>query len=315
MRRLLFLCLAMIILAPHAALATQVKALKVTVLSTMLTSGDEIAEWGYAALVEVDGRRILFDTGARPDTVLTNAKLMGIDLSTVEEVVISHNHGDHTGGLMTLRRELMKTNPKALAQVHVAEGFFLPQVGDGPRNGLNHDKAAFEATGGRFIVHQGPYELAPGVWLTGPVPRHTQEHNYPPSLRVQTSSGTVADTVPEDQAMVFETADGPVILTGCGHAGIVNIVADANALTHTRTVLAVIGGLHIFAASDATLAWTGAQLKAVGLRYLLAGHCTGLEATWRLRQITGLDRRTAAYGAVGSTFVLGRGIDPGVLAR
>jgi 7,8-dihydropterin-6-yl-methyl-4-(beta-D-ribofuranosyl)aminobenzene 5'-phosphate synthase len=315
MRRLFFLCLALIFLAPQAALATQVKALKVTVLSTMLTSGDEIAEWGYAALVEVDGRRILFDTGAKPDTVLTNAKLMGIDLSTVEEVVISHNHGDHTGGLMTLRRELMKVNPKALAQVHVAEGFFLPQVGDGPRNELNHQKAAFEATGGRFIVHRGPHELAPGVWLTGPVPRRTQEHNYPPSLRVQLSSGPAPDTVPEDQAMVFETADGPVILTGCGHAGIVNIVEDANALTHTKTVLAVIGGLHIFAASDATLAWTGEQLKAVGLRYLLAGHCTGLEATWRLRQITGLDRRTAAYGAVGSTFVLGRGIDPGALAR
>ena len=85
-------------------------------------------------------------------------------------------------------------------------------------------------------------------------------------------------------------------------------------MTQAKTVLAVIGGLHLFDAGDETPAWTGGRLKAVGLRYLLAGHCTGLEATWRLRTLIGLDRRTAAYGAVGSTFVLGRGIDPKAIA-
>ena len=65
---------------------------------------DGIGEWGFAAVVEVDGHRILFDTGARPDTVLNNAKELGVDLSNITDVVLSHNHADHTGGLMTLRR-------------------------------------------------------------------------------------------------------------------------------------------------------------------------------------------------------------------
>jgi 3-oxoacyl-[acyl-carrier protein] reductase len=79
--------------------------------------------------------------------------------------------------------------------------------------------------------------------------------------------------------------------------------------------LAVIGSLHLFAASDATLTWTGTKLKDYGLRNLLAGHCTGIEATYRLREATGLERKTAVVSAVGSSFTLGQGIDPRALAR
>src|SRR5689334_9012911 len=94
---------------------------RVTVLSTMLTDSQGIGEWGFAALVETGGRRILFDTGARPDTVWKNVQELKLDLSTITDVILSHNHGDHTGGLLTLRRELAKKNPKALTKAHVAE--------------------------------------------------------------------------------------------------------------------------------------------------------------------------------------------------
>src|SRR5207244_12541809 len=90
------------------------RSVRVTVRSTMLASRG-IGEWGFAALVEVDGRRILFDTGARPDTVLMNAREMGIDLSGVTDVILSHHHGDHTGGLITLRRAMAERNPQALS--------------------------------------------------------------------------------------------------------------------------------------------------------------------------------------------------------
>ena len=82
-----------------------------------------------------------------------------------------------------------------------------------------------------------------------------------------------------------------------------------------QPLLAVIGSLHLFAASDATLTWTGTKLKDYGLRNLLAGHCTGIEATYRLREATGLERKTAVVSAVGSSFTLGQGIDPRALAR
>src|ERR1700678_1388300 len=93
MRRLLGIALCLFALLPQAASAAQVKALKITVLSTMLADRG-LGEWGYSALVEADGKKFLFDTGANADVVLRNAKTLGIDLSTVEDVVISHNHDD-----------------------------------------------------------------------------------------------------------------------------------------------------------------------------------------------------------------------------
>jgi 7,8-dihydropterin-6-yl-methyl-4-(beta-D-ribofuranosyl)aminobenzene 5'-phosphate synthase len=174
------------------------------------------------------------------------------------------------------------------------------------------DSAAFEASGGRFVEHAGPTELAPGVWLTGPVPRHTGKRNFGAGLL---ASGAPADDVPEDQALLIETAQGIALITGCGHAGIVNLVDDARAMALPGPVFAVIVGLHLYEASDATLAWTAQKLKSAGLRFLLAGHCTGIEATMRLRSGAGLTRATAAYGGVGSSFTLGQGIDAGEIGR
>jgi 7,8-dihydropterin-6-yl-methyl-4-(beta-D-ribofuranosyl)aminobenzene 5'-phosphate synthase len=112
-----------------------VRSLQVKVLSTMLSGNPRagIGEWGFAAIVEVDGQRILFDTGARPDTVLKNAKELGVDLANVKDVILSHNHPDHTSGLITLRREFAKTNPTALSRAHVGKGIFWSRPSDGRR--------------------------------------------------------------------------------------------------------------------------------------------------------------------------------------
>jgi 7,8-dihydropterin-6-yl-methyl-4-(beta-D-ribofuranosyl)aminobenzene 5'-phosphate synthase len=102
----------------------RVQSLKVTILSTMLADGQELGEWGFSALVEADGHRILFDTGAHTDVVLKNAQTLGVDLATVPEAVLSHNHWDHVGGLLTLRRSFLAKAPSALARVHVGKGIF-----------------------------------------------------------------------------------------------------------------------------------------------------------------------------------------------
>lgn len=104
------------------------------------------------------------------------------------------------------------------------------------------------------------------------------------------------------------------MLTGCGHAGIINIATYARQILRLHTVVAVIGGLHLFAKPEATVDWTGSQLKKMGVRYLLAGHCTGIEATFRLRSDLGLTKTTAPVSAVGSSFTLGKGIVPGDIA-
>lgn len=291
----------------------QAQELKVVTLSTMLADRG-YGEWGYSALVEVDGRRILFDTGANPDVVLHNAEVMNIDLSTVEDVVISHYHDDHTGGLMTLRKALMGKNPAALSRVYVGAGIFEQRyTADGAEaNSFIALAANYRASGGSIIELSGPTEIAPGVWLTGPVPRGHDETNWNPGLFVREGASTVPDTLKEDTSLVIATASGTVIITGCGHAGIMNIADHAQAITGDAQLHAIIGGIHLFGKQDSVLVETATRLK--GIVFLLAGHCTGIEATFRLRELLGLDRHTAVVEAVGSTFVLGKGIDAGAIA-
>jgi 7,8-dihydropterin-6-yl-methyl-4-(beta-D-ribofuranosyl)aminobenzene 5'-phosphate synthase len=296
----------------------KVKALKITILSTMLAD-EGFGEWGFSALVEADGHRILYDTGAHPDIVLKNAKALGITLSDIHELVLSHNHDDHSGGLIALRTELMQTHPDALGVAHVGRGIFVPRIDEKGKddNGTTPIRAAYEKLGGRWIQHDKPTQLQPGVWLTGPVPRPNSERNWSGHRRladVKTGALGAEDTVPEDSALVFDTDKGLVILTGCGHAGIVNIAQYARATVRRAPLEAIIGGLHLFNANDETIAWTAAQLKPMEVRHLLGAHCTGIEATYRLRDGLGLSRKTATVAAVGSFYDLGDGLHPGELA-
>lgn len=292
-----------------------VQKLKITILSTML-SDDGIGEWGFAALVEADGHRILVDTGAKPDTVLLNVRQLGVDLSDVREVVLTHNHDDHVGGLLTLRREFMKKNPAALSIVHVGKGIFYSRPSDGKEdNVMIAVRKEYEATGGKFVEHDASAELFPGAWLTGPVPRQYRERNWSVKGKVMTPSGLVEDNIPEDQSLVFNTAKGLVVVSGCGHAGVVNTLTFAEKEFPGTPVYTLVGGFHLFAATDEQLDWTADKLKGFGVSYLIGAHCTGIEAVYQLRQKLDLPRHSAVVGAVGSTFVLGEGIHPGSIAQ
>ncbi|HVO61025.1 MAG TPA: MBL fold metallo-hydrolase [Terriglobales bacterium] len=296
---------------------TQVRTLKVTLLSTMLVGESAgLGEWDFSALVDADGHRILVDTGAHPETVLRNARELNVDLSDVQEVVLTHNHGDHVTGLLTLRRELMKKNPAAMSVIHVAKGIFYSRPSAGVENNpMIAIRREYEATGGRFIEHAEGTDILPGAWLTGPVPRKYPERNWSMRWKVQTPDGLVEDTIPEDQSVVFDTTQGLVVLTGCGHAGIVNILTYAATRFPEQPVDAVIGGLHLFPATDEQLDWTADQFKQFKVANLLGAHCTGIEAVYRLRQRAGLTRRSAVVGTVGATFTLDQGIATGALAQ
>jgi len=314
---LLFLVWGLLDKATAQTTQHQTQRFKITILSTMLV-GDTtgIGEWGFAALVDVDGHRMLVDTGAHPDAVIRNAHDLHVHLSDVQDVILTHYHWDHVGGLLTLRRELMKDNPKALSIVHVSDGIFDSRPSEtGERNQMIAIRKEYEATGGRFIVHSSGADLIPGVWFTGPVPRVYSEHNWSGPGKVLTASGLVEDDIPEDSSLVVDTPKGLVVITGCGHAGIVNIVTFAEKHFADRPIYGIVGGLHLFAATDEVVDWTGSKLRGFHVANLLAAHCTGIEATFRLRQDLGLSRKTAVVASVGSSFSLADGIEAGPLAQ
>lgn len=297
--------------------AQQARSVRVEVLSTMLTSDDGIGEWGFSAVADVDGHRILFDTGDRPETVLNNAKELHVDLSNITDVILSHNHHDHTGGLMTLRRTLMRQNPAALSRAHVGKGIFDPRRSDQgkPLEFMTTTRREFETSGGHFVVYDHPTQLWPGVWLTGPVPRKYPERNWSGHVQIQTKDGWKEDNIPEDMSLVIDTPQGLVIVSGCGHSGIINTFEYARASVRNAPIDAAIGGFHLYQLDDEKLRWTAGKLHEFGLQNFLGAHCTGIEATYRIRELCSLSRRTCSVGAVGAVFELGKPLDPGSIAR
>jgi 7,8-dihydropterin-6-yl-methyl-4-(beta-D-ribofuranosyl)aminobenzene 5'-phosphate synthase len=265
-----------------------------------------------------DDHRLLFDTGARPETVLHNARELKIDLSGVTDVILSHHHGDHTGGLITLRRELARQNPKAMARAYVGAGIFLSRPGPDGRetNETLAIRPGYEALGGSFDVVEKPIQLFPGAWLTGPVPRTYPERNWSLKRTIrQSDDRLVEDNLPEDMSLVLDTDKGLVVVAGCGHAGIINTLEYARKQVRETPIHAALGGFHLFEADAATLDWTAAKLRSFATENLLGAHCTGIEAVFGLRQRLGLSRANCAVGAVGARFKLDARLDPGAIAR
>jgi 7,8-dihydropterin-6-yl-methyl-4-(beta-D-ribofuranosyl)aminobenzene 5'-phosphate synthase len=176
-------------------------------------------------------------------------------------------------------------------------------------------KSEIEASGAKFVEHRSAEEIYPGVWLTGPVPRPHPERNWGPPASIVTSAGLVTDSIPEDMALIINTDRGMVVIVGCGHAGTINTVEYGRKILGPEPLYALIGGLHLFAATDSALAWTAGRLKQAQLGYLLGGHCTGIEAVYRIRQLAALGRKRAVVAAVGSSFDAKNGIDPLMLAQ
>lgn len=306
-RRSLFL-VPMAVAAAGAQPPRRVRSLKITVLTTMLTDGAGVGEWGFAAMVEADGRRILFDTGGRPDTLVTNARELKVDLTGLQDLILSHNHGDHTVGLATIAPQVSK------ARIHTGKGIFYSRPSSGgERNFLVSNRAKLQ--GLNFVEHDKPAELFPGIWLTGPVPRTYPERNFSNLGKLVTPDGTVDDTVPEDSSLVFDTDQGLVVLSGCGHAGIANTLEYARKVVRQAPVHAAIGGWHLFPLNDERLDWTAGKMREYGVQNFLGAHCTGIEAVYRIRERNKMSRSNCVVGSVGSGFELGKGITTGALAR
>ncbi|MES9536958.1 MULTISPECIES: MBL fold metallo-hydrolase [unclassified Actinomadura] len=251
------------------------------------TTAGMIAEHGFAALVTVRraGRSttLLFDTGRTPDAMVTNADRLGVDLGDVQGVVLSHGHFDHTGGLagmaglLGVRSLPMVLHPLVWTRRRLAvpgrEVEELPTL----------SKRALNGEGFEVIERREPSLLLDGsVLITGEVDRTTEfEHGMPPPHQAWTGADWVHDPlVLDDQALVVHVRGrGLVVLTGCGHAGAINIVRHAQRLTGVDGLYALVGGLHLGGpAFEPVIPPTVAALTGLAPGLVVPGHCTGWRA-------------------------------------
>lgn len=208
----------------------------------------------------------------------------------------------------------MVENPAALSIVYVGKGFFRQRYDKegGPTYSLSSPgftesfrssqqfRLAAEALGIEFVVVTKPTQLRPGVFLTGAIPRLHDERNVNPGFFLKSTDGRLyADTVPESQVLGVQTPQGWMLISGCGHAGIVN-ASDALQAIEPLPVQTIIGGLHLFRASDKTISWTGDAFKRLGVEKLVGAHCTGVHATYELARILDLPRSEISVGAIGT---------------
>tara|TARA_B100001057_G_scaffold237884_1_gene238178 strand:+ start:1123 stop:2064 length:942 start_codon:yes stop_codon:yes gene_type:complete len=269
----------------------------ITILSTML-SDRFIGEWGFAALIEIDGMKILFDTGAKENTVLSNAKDIGIDLNGIDHMYISHNHSDHTGGILSIKKKY----PNSFSKIHVGKGIFNSRPNDNSDSNLILlNKKEIERTGTKFITYENPREILQGVWTTGFVPRKYNEKNWSNLGKMIDNHGhSIEDIIPEDQSLFFDTEKGIVVVSGCGHAGIINTLDHINQKFPDRPIYQIIGGFHLFQLEDEKIEWTANKLKEFGVSNFVGAHCTGINATYKIRNFMGLTSREVLVGSVGT---------------
>ena len=242
-----------------------------------------LAEWGLSILIETDEANILLDTG-QSFSVNYNADILGIDLSKIDRIVLSHGHHDHTGGLRHLLRKMRK-KVEVIAHPDIWAAKYYRTKGQEDRYiGVPFQRQELETFGANFNLTTEPVRITANVMTTGEVPMVTDYEEIDSSLFVKEDSGWQPDRLIDDLALIINTERGLVIVMGCAHRGMINTIYHAQQLTGIKPVYAVMGGSHLISASKERIQRTSAVLKELGVQKLGLSHCTGLPAASFLTQ-------------------------------
>ncbi len=247
------------------------------------------AEHGFSCAVRLfkgsDRRTVMLDAGRSGTVAVENAAWAGLDLGQVETLVVSHGHWDHVGGLAEVGKSFRRpvrvlVHPDAFLERRVK------QPGGGSMRFPDFRPELYEGGNLVFEAHRGPVLFA-GGWAaaTGEIPRVTgYEKGFPPQSAVRDGRLVPDPEVRDDQGVVFVLRDrGPVVVTGCGHSGIVNTLRYGLELAGAAKPLAVVGGFHLcWPTPEETIGKTLEDLERLDPGYLVPCHCTGWEATHRI---------------------------------
>ena len=245
-----------------------------------------VAEHGFAMMVTITKggrtRRLLFDTGTSPDGVVENMRRLEIDPGSIEAIVCSHGHFDHTTGLDGLIRVLGSTNMPVVIHPHFWRRRRMVIPGSEPREVPTTSRQALAGAGFEIIEERQPSFLLDGsVLVTGEVPRVTgYEPGFPPQQAWLGGRWEPDPLVLDDQALIVNVAGkGLVVITGCGHAGVVNICRYARRLAGDQPLHAVIGGFHLQGpVFEPLIPRVLDDLAALRPSVLVPAHCTGWRA-------------------------------------
>jgi len=264
----------------------ELDSLKITVLTedSVLYESHYLGQHGVSFLLEgvkgSDVMRILVDVGQNSQALLNNMKLMNISPSIIDAVVLTHCHYDHTQGVARMLKEIGRKDIQVIAhrdifRLNFVTEPYLRHVGIMPGD----SREEIEKAGGSLLLTKDPVKLMSGITTTGEVKRQTDFEEVGIALKTIEGGEVVDDRMLDDISVVANVnGKGLVIVTGCSHAGIVNIARHAMELTGCEKIEGIIGGLHLVDASDVRIRRTGEELSKLNPEWICAGHCTGFKA-------------------------------------
>jgi len=269
---------------------------KVTILAedSVLYESPFLGQHGISFFIEAQKgnvkRSILVDVGQNHEALMHNMKLLGIDPSAIDAIVLTHCHYDHTQGIAEMLKAIGRKNIPIIAhpetfRLNFVIDPFLRHVGV-----MNEDsKEKIEENGGILFLSRDPIQIMPGLTTTGEVKRSTDFEDVTIPLKTINPEGRIIeDRMMDDISVVANIRnEGIVILTGCSHAGIVNIVKHSIDLAGIKKIKAVIGGFHLIDATSERIEKTVKALSEQDIELISAGHCTGFEAQVELYKTFG----------------------------
>lgn len=241
---------------------------------------ETIGEHGFAAFLETGEGNFLFDTG-RGMTILHNAGLLHKDLTSINKIVLSHSHLDHTGGLPEVLRILPHDSIDVYAHPDIFAYRYRNRDGKRQYGGIPFIQGHLEMRGANFVFSKDYREIEDGISMTGEIPRITDFEGKDLHDRwiVRDNGEEIPDIIPDDLSLVIYTDKGLVLLLGCAHAGTINIIEHVIKQSGIDEFYAIIGGTHIGFSGNEQLYASIEALKKYRIQHLIPSHCTGVEST------------------------------------
>ena len=255
-----------------------------TLVENTVNKSDLLAEHGLSFLVETNNEAILFDTG-QGCALIHNAAKMGIDLSRIGKIVLSHGHSDHTGGLGDAL--------KASGGVHIYghPGIFDEKYSKSKCEqrsiGIPYTRECLQLRGADLHLSKTPIQITHSIQTTGEIKRQTDFETIHDRLCVARDGILVKDDLLDDLSMIVAGREGVAVIFGCGHSGVINTLIQVREMIGDTPISMVVGGIHLIDATTDRIDRTIHELKKFDIGKLALCHCTGMLAMIKLYEAFG----------------------------